>query len=94
MFRPAVEAGAAALRGLEDVGDAAIAAREDPFEVGEPTVVPAKLDAAAAELCAEERLANPGFLEGELPSPLERSVRLGREGRSGVSWKRKGACEG
>src|SRR5213080_170268 len=80
VLRPAVEARPPPLRGLDDVGQAAVAAREDALEEREPGVVPAELDLPAAELVAQQRLADARLLERELPRPLEGRVRLGREG--------------
>ena len=41
--------------------------------------MPAELDAAAAELAAQQALARLGLLDGELRRPLERRVRLGEK---------------
>src|SRR5262249_30108767 len=78
---PAVEAGAAAVSRLDHVGDPPVAAREYPLEEREPGIVPPELDPAPAELASENRLADAGLLEVELAGPLERRVRLRREGR-------------
>src|SRR6185503_17752994 len=76
---PAVEARAPALRRLDHVGQAAIAARQDALQERHLGVVPLELDAAPAELAAEEALAGARLLDAELPGPLEGRMRLRRE---------------
>src|SRR5262249_21797753 len=77
---PAVETRPGALRVLDDVGEPAIAAREDALEPRELAIVPAELDAAPTELAAQQRLSRLRLLDVELRRPLEGRVWLRREG--------------
>src|SRR5262249_57101805 len=70
-IRPAVEAGAGALRPLEDIGQAPVTAREHALEPRQPAVVPAHLDSATADLAAQQRLPCLGLLDVQLLGPLE-----------------------
>src|SRR4029077_5087991 len=63
VLRPAVEARAAALRRLDDVGESAVAGVQHPWEGGEPGVVTADFDPRPAELAGEERLPHACLLE-------------------------------
>src|SRR5207247_3952711 len=86
---PAVEAAAVAPHALDDVGETAIAARQDALDVAEAGLVILERDALALRLLAQHALLAQHVVDRVHRAPLERRVRLGhvradRDGDVGV----------